>query len=169
MQQAEFNFCVSAIWFRKYNQSICSVYIKQLVLKALKLSKPSAHLLVTFKQTFTPSTLHRNGLGLHPPITLVETALLPCAARNPPLVIWVITHLHKPPFNDFQTGCLEQAMRLCANAPVSAHRTVLKCLEHSTTKWVKMRSLGFLGQTSVSCVRASSSSSFFSSLFITTP
>lgn len=72
----------------------------------------------------TPSTLrsaqHRAGLGARSPVKrwwkLTERLVQPEISHSH-LVNGAITHLHKPPFNGFQTGCLERAVRLCANAP----------------------------------------------------
>lgn len=92
MQLAELNSCVTAagaIWFRK-KQPVHAKFICSVNNRRVGTEKPSAHLSVAFKPTFTLSIQHRKRLGAHQPITLVLLYRAFCAATDPPLVspIW---------------------------------------------------------------------------------
>lgn len=80
------------------------------------------------------------------------------------LVNGVITHLHRPPFNGFQTGCLERAVRLCANAPVRAHHTGLKTSGTFYHKMGENEIIGFFG-FDITPLEFEASASFFSFVF----
>lgn len=78
----------------------------------IKESIPFTHLLVASQPALTAGA----GLGLRSPVTLVETQRAlgsqePAFGRSQ-LVNGLITHLHRPPPNGFQTGCLEEAATL---------------------------------------------------------
>lgn len=64
--------------------------------------------LPSFAQKQTGSSFTRNSGGNSPSVSCSQSS----ASRHSRLESEAITHLHKPQFNGFQTGCLSQAVRL---------------------------------------------------------